>query len=221
MVWPMLCNRSSVRSIESAAFLLKDWIPSRQCRRTRRRRYCTILSSSTDSSVPVHSKQRRTKSVRRGRRETTAAQPRVPVGGYFLNFPKLPKASLNRDPLCNNRSRFLLLALGKMGFVAETGTSMVTRMWLFVGTTLLLCIRVVASMFAFVAASWLCAQMYTTYCAPPGLRGLFTSIFTTSSPMCDALHHMQKFSSDMTVMSCGSLALALAAARNGLPKLST
>lgn len=52
-------------------------------------------------------------------------------------------------------------------------------------------IRVAASLAALACLQWGTAQAYATWCAPPGLSGLVTSLFTTGSPVCSGLGAVQ------------------------------
>ena len=42
-----------------------------------------------------------------------------------------------------------------------------------------------------ISCHWVLVHTYATYCAPPGIQGLLLTWFTTGSPVCQFLNHLQ------------------------------
>ena len=58
------------------------------------------------------------------------------------------------------------------------------------------------------AASMTLSYIYYMYCAPTSIMGIFTNVFTISSPICTAINRLQSTISDHAtcVISCVSVA---------------
>jgi len=57
-----------------------------------------------------------------------------------------------------------------------------------------------------VVSHWICAQLYTTYCAPSGIWGFLSTSLTMGSPVCSTLvYALAKTSEFYAVLWIGSL----------------